>query len=588
MKKVLIPILIFLNCFYTVTGQEGSILLKPEKIYLHTDRDAYVTGEDLFYSLYLQGNPDQYSKFAYLIIRDQNDSFISKLRLEINNQAAFGTIALPDTLSSGIYQIVCYTNCMRNQSEESYFKKEIIIANRFDKKLNLFRDSINIFASKASSGQNSGSAISHENLAIHLDRTVFKQREKISFSIEAGNIPGNSVSYLSVSVSEIVPDIPLVSAISDYFTDTTRWRYNDTTKESRCYFTPEVKGAVIQGKVKSQLKPDIQTDSVNSNGADRQPTYTLLVSVVDSIVNMQYTATDSLGSFRIHLDPYYEGKELYIRVKENVKATIETDNKFFLSQPFNPSDRFKSPGIRSSLLRSENIVQIQKFYNEQSALALSNEFIPGKIVPRIYFNRFSTIYPSDFLELNDFVEITKEIIPGLKLRKNGDKYVSGYINFQDQTYADSQPSIFLDGVPIDDINQIISLGTGQIRRIESLPVTRYYGDMLFPGILAIFSKDLFINTVQFKTPAIKYQSLSSQPYAKPKPFNASEESRHNPDMRQLLLWEPDLILKQYEKKEIECYASDLQGKYRIDIQGITSKGDPVNGSAIIFVQSKSK
>jgi len=59
-------------------------------------------------------------------------------------------------------------------------------------------------------------------------------------------------------------------------------------------------------------------------------------------------------------------------------------------------------------------------------------------------------------------------------------------------------------------------------------------------------------------------------------------------MRQLLLWDPDIVLKKSEKKQIEFYASDLQGKYLINIQGITNTGEPVNCSATIVIQSRSK
>jgi hypothetical protein len=40
--------------------------------------------------------------------------------------------------------------------------------------------------------------------------------------------------------------------------------------------------------------------------------------------------------------------------------------------------------------------------------------------------------------------------------------------------------------------------------------------------------------------------------------------------------------------QIECVTSDLHGKYRISVQGLTSGGLPVNGSAIITVKSKSE
>ena len=542
----------------------------------------------MFYSLYLQGNAGQMSKYAYLIIRDQNNTFVINSRLEINNQVAYGTVPLSDTLNTGIYQIICYTSCMRNHSEELYFNKEIVIANRFDKKLNLFPDSLNVLKADTSVSQDSVNKSDNGNLVLRIDRKVFYQREKISFSIETGSIPGNLTTRLSVSVKEIIQGIPTLPSIYEYFNNTTKWENKVESKESLCRFTPEINGAVIEGNVLKLSGQANQSDSVKNIDAGLPPPYTLLVSTTDSIVNLQYTSTDSSGSFRIHLSPYYEGKDLFIRIKENVKATIQTENKFNLIQPFYPSGNFNVPGFRPNLLRSENIVQVQKFYNLQQSITTLKEFLPGGIVPRIYFRDYSTVFPSDFIEMNDFLEISKEIVPALKVRKVGDKYVSGYINFQDQANKTEEPSFFLDGVPIDDVNQILSLGTRQIKRIESLPFNRYYGDMTFQGILALFSKDLLINRIEFKTPTIKYQSLSSQSYTKQELYKPVDVNSHIPDMRQLLLWDPDIVLKKSEKKQIEFYASDLQGKYLINIQGITNTGEPVNCSATIVIQSRSK
>lgn len=588
MKKVFCSILILLNSFCFVMAQNNNGSFISEKIYLHTDRDIYIAGEYLFYTLYLQGNPGQMSKYAYLIIRNKNNSFVTNIRLEINNQKAFGSIFLSDTLASGIYQIVCYTNCMRNYSEDSYFKKEIVIANRFDKKLNLFTDSLNIITSDTPSSQHAGSIPMNENLTIHLDNQVFDQREKIFFSIASANIQEDSISHLSVSVSEIVQGIPPEPSISDYFCKNKFEKNRGGSDRKICSYSPEVNGTVLQGRVLSLSLQKTKTDSVNRSTSNELRTYTLLVSAVDSISNMQYATTDSLGLFNLHLNPYYEGKDLFLRIKENVKAAIEPDAKYSLIQSFNPSDKFNVPGIKSFLLRSGDIIQIKKFYDDQIEITKKEEFLPGKIVPRIYFGNYSTIFPSDFIELPDFIEISKEIVPALKIRKTGDRFVSGYVNFLDEGHINLEPTIFLDGVPIDDVNQIINLGTGKIKRIETLPVTRFYGEMSFSGILAVFSKDIEINNIEFKTPAIKYQSLSSQSYTKPEPFKPKNNSNHYPDLRQLLLWEPEVILKNNEILQIECFASDLPGKFRINIQGITLKGNPVNRSAIITIQSKSK
>jgi hypothetical protein len=522
------------------------------------------------------------------MLRDRNNSLIIGIRLEINSQAAYGSVFLPDTLKTGVYQVVCYTNSMRNDDETNFFRKEILIANGFDEKLTQFADTVKSVSSGRQHPKDQDSLQTKDDLKIHLDKHDFYQREKISFSVEQKNAKEDTVSRFSVSVSEMIPGVQAEKSISEYFDNIIEVTGQVNSGQTSTRFIPEISGAVLKGKVLFAEQSGNETDSTIFKRSAVGKKFTVLVSTIDSISNLQYTTTDSIGSFSLLLNPYYDGKDIIIRLRENINAIIEPDNKFLLKQQFIPSVKFDVPGIREYLERSVKISQIKKFYDQKESVSILKEFFPSKTIPKVYYKHYPFIYPSDFLELSDFIDISKEIIPALKLWKVKGKYVSGYMNLKVAENFNNEPAIFLDGVLIDDISQIIALGSKDIKSIQSLNVTRYLGEMSFNGILSVFSKNLVINNIQFKTPTIKYQALASQPYTKPETLKTIVANDHNPDLRQMLLWEPDNILNEKETKQLECYASDLTGKYLINIQGITSNGAPLSASAVITIKSKTK
>ncbi len=587
MKYLFFTFLIVSNSFCSLLAQNNYESLNSESVLLHTDRDIYIAGDNLFYTMYLRGTPGRMSRYAYIVLRDRQNTSIVQVRVEIRNQMAFGNIYLSDTLHSDVYQLVCYTNRMRNEGEESYFTKEIVIANRFDKKLEQF-DSIPFSNSLATSpGQSSGNEDRNGNLIIHLDKQEFNTREKVMFSVETNNIPGDSITRLSVSISEIVPGMHYNQSFSDYSGDIIKTAHRRESAQNQYRYQPEVNGSIMEGRVLRVQQTDNQP--VIDNQAIKNDTniYTILVSTPDSIANMQYTTTDPSGSFRFILNPYYEGKELIIRLKEKASAVIELDDKFKLNRPFIPSKKFNVPGIKSYLIRCMNIEEVQRFYSLKAEADTGIVLQQATAVPRVYYQPYSRVFPADFLQLPDFVEISRELLPAFKVRKDNDNYISSFIDTRNEGFLNIEPIIFLDGVPVNDVNQIINLGTNQIKRIDMLPIIRYYGEMRLSGILAVFSKNLEINNIQFTTPAVSYQVIPNQSFTKPKHYIPADINKHIPDVRQVLFWDPEIRLRNKENKQIEFYTADLQGNYLISVKGITSNGLPLNASAIFMVKSKS-
>lgn len=107
-----------------------------EEIYVHSDREEYIAGEDLWFKLYLidrqSSLPSDKSKVAYVEILNPENRPVVQKRIRLNSGSGAGQTVLPDTLSSGRYTIRAYTNWMKNFMPANCFSKTLIINNALD------------------------------------------------------------------------------------------------------------------------------------------------------------------------------------------------------------------------------------------------------------------------------------------------------------------------------------------------------------------------------------------------------------------------------------------------------------------------
>jgi len=109
-----------------------------EEVFIHTDRDEYISGEDLWFAVYLidrqSHKPSASSRITYFeLINSENRPVVQK-RIYLENGFGPGQITLPDTLSTGIYTIRSYTNRMKNFLPYNCFVRNIRIFNPFNNK----------------------------------------------------------------------------------------------------------------------------------------------------------------------------------------------------------------------------------------------------------------------------------------------------------------------------------------------------------------------------------------------------------------------------------------------------------------------
>lgn len=119
--------------------------------------------------------------------------------MKIQDGKASGAIYLSDTLKSGYYHLVAYTNFMRNGSPDIFYKAQVLIANRFDK--DFFELVANQHTDSSARVPQITPDTQQAKIKIQTDKRVYAKREKAEIGIGLLDAEVNFVD-LTVSVVE--------------------------------------------------------------------------------------------------------------------------------------------------------------------------------------------------------------------------------------------------------------------------------------------------------------------------------------------------------------------------------------------------
>ena len=151
--KTAILLLICILLFQGVYGQNSQNLayhlrekfasyvkaVPREEIYIQTDRDEYISGEDFWFNVYSfdrqSFKPSGVSKIAYVELLNKENRPIIQKKIWLDGGFGPGQITLPDTLSTGIYTLRAYTSWMKNFLPYNCFIKDVKVYNAFSNKV---------------------------------------------------------------------------------------------------------------------------------------------------------------------------------------------------------------------------------------------------------------------------------------------------------------------------------------------------------------------------------------------------------------------------------------------------------------------
>lgn len=116
-----------------------------EKVYLVTDRDAYVSGDTVRFRAFLvnastHAKPQNGSKFIYVELTNPFGETVKRIKIKQQDDAFAGIIPIDEETPEGAYTLTAYTQFMQNSGSDYFFSKSLPILSNLSQKYSLTAD----------------------------------------------------------------------------------------------------------------------------------------------------------------------------------------------------------------------------------------------------------------------------------------------------------------------------------------------------------------------------------------------------------------------------------------------------------------
>ncbi|MEO7962148.1 MAG: hypothetical protein ABIR19_11405, partial [Ginsengibacter sp.] len=493
-----------------------------------------------------------------------------------------------DSLQEGITRITVFDENKQPKCERLYFKKpaqKLMIAATIDKKDYGFRTKV--IASVATT--NGAGQLLPANLSVsafRLDGLQQPDEEDIFSYLWLSSHLLGTVENPAYYLSEKSPEKD--EALNDLLL-TQGWRkfdWDDADKMKRPAFTyvPEYAGHIIKGKV------------TNENTNKAAPGVLVYLSVPGRRVQLKGCISDSAGYVHFDMKDFVGSSQIVLQTNDgqNTKYRIEIHSPY--------SERFsddKLPGLRVSENDGESLKQrnfhaeVQNGYHQRE-LEMNEGMATDTM--SFYYKPTKSYLLDNYTRFTTMEEVMREYVNEISVRRTGNNFRFMASNMPAAEFRNKQPVdllltenplVWLDGVPVFDIDKIIAYDPLKVQKVEVVASRYYWGPIFADGIVSYttYKANLEDYTLNPNDLILDYDALQQQRifYS---PEYATDKAAQSPlpDYRDVLFWSPAIVTGEDGKASISFYTGDLPGKYVVVVQGLSAGGDAGSTSAIINVE----
>jgi hypothetical protein len=553
-----------------------------ERIFIHSNATTFVTGETMYYKLYClnssNNTPSTISKIAYVELIESNRQNVITHKLYLERGTGQGDFFIPTTLKTGNYKLIAYTNWMLNKSIAEIFQLDISIINPFQiyekDNSNVTTNIISLEKDKTTKTHNLGqqSSFENKNFSLELNKKTFSNREQVALQIKSlTEIPEKGNYSLSVRKVEDLPSRTQLNA-KEFINNSigTISTLKSTEKE---IILPELRGEMITGTIVSKKE---------SNDVSNK---TVALSIPGKSYAFKLANTNQSGKFIFNLDKVYYSSNIIIQVlgddRKDFTINLNKSNTVDYSLlPFQNNLKLTSD-IKHNLEERSIASQIENAYYDKKKDSIA------KTAPiNSFFNSLGKEYIlDDFTRFQTLKETIIEVVFEMYFKQENNNYSLFLRDYKYETELQQPSLVLVDGLLVEDINELFDYKTDNIYKISIVPGGYYYGPKLFNGIINFTTKNNDFISKAAGDYILKLDNL--------RPFNKKTYYKQDyvdpakfvriPDYRYQLLWTPELTIENKENS-ISFYTSDVAGIFEIALEGFTDKGIPISLKETIEVK----
>jgi len=537
-----------------------------ERVYVHTDKDCYIAGEDILMKFYVTNShfqPSSLSKVGYVEICDTEKPRM-QVKLALDEGRGAGMIQIPADLPSGIYRLTGYTRYMRNEGEPAFFNRPVAIVNVAQQTPDIKRwTAVKNYddlppVKNESSGDNQTIGLS-----IKTDRNDYGNRKKVLLALD--HIPDNAADLvISVYRDDSIVRMPeinrqeWVKQVTDTFPFSGQW-------------IPEYEGAIIAGRF---------------NPEPKEPLLSNLAFVGNDIRYFQGQASDSTGTVRFYTSGIY-GKQQIVTTATSI-LYMNVPYRIDLLTPFCESLPDSLPAL--PVYPNEKRL-IERYIGVQIHEKTDSDSLSSPIQPSDDHN-FKPVSSYDLDQYTRFSTLSEtilEFVDRVRVAKIGNKQRIRVFMGEELTFNQGNTLVLLDGIPVYDHEAILNYNPMYIKRINIYDQSYQFGGNHFESIVSFTTHEGNLPFFQLSDGAQMFNYDGPQlppPFESPDYSTAESLNSRKPDFRHTLYWNPSVPLTPGQPVDLSFYTSDLCGAFKIDVEGITTDGKMIHGASYFRVRAK--